>query len=353
VTYSVKRINPGTYFEGRITMPKNAFSGGAKGTHTNEEIAQQESSFIRKTEGEKFRLRVLLFVLISMSLLLSSAVVWSAVNQIKQFMKFGKDDPLPMVNQANSLWEPPSDIDPAQIEQIIAAKEVFSSKSFTATVLSLVQDRFFKLVRSDKKEGFIKKDYKYFLLPTPNPKTAASSIQQAVLDLLLDDIGLSAAPIEGKMQDVVALDKIVSWFKQNQTEGYNFFKSFPKVVLRENLAEGYLDPLAHQMGGQIGGFGFPVLSLMVHIFGASSLAVLFAYFHLYCVMLVPCSRLARSTQCTSSQMPRNAQGRTEAAEWLAFQKHMSDYKQTKEYPITQGPVGKYLVYGTASIPERI
>ena len=34
-----------------------------------------------------------------------------------------KDERLPSVNQAGTLWEPPSDIDPAQVEQLISATE--------------------------------------------------------------------------------------------------------------------------------------------------------------------------------------------------------------------------------------
>jgi hypothetical protein len=85
------------------------------------------------------------------------------IKEFIKFLKLGKDKPL---KKLSGVWEPPSDSEPALVSQIMTATKTLTPKVFTATVFALVQKKLFKITRSNQKEGFFKKEYKYFLEKT-------------------------------------------------------------------------------------------------------------------------------------------------------------------------------------------
>src|SRR3989344_7624280 len=114
VTFITSYLPSKTYFEGRVIFPTNIISNSqaATGTLSKEQIQNQEQGFIIKTIAQKkFNQAGYLFTLLLGSglLLLTIKVIWQAW---QDFVKHGKDLPLPPVNLAGTLWEPPSDRNP-------------------------------------------------------------------------------------------------------------------------------------------------------------------------------------------------------------------------------------------------
>ena len=341
VEYSTPLLSSGKFFEARILMPKITFTGGAKGTLTEVEIRAQEQEFIVKTERQKATLRVLVKVLAGVSLLISALSLFIINTSWRRFVKYHKDGPLPQINQANSLWEPPNDIDPAQIEQLFSMQKSFSPKAFTATVLSLVQHRFVKITRSDKKEGVIFKDYKYYLEQLPNPRKSMSDIEKAVFDFIFVNVG--EEPIGTKKGDdrvAVPLESIVSYCQTHRTTSYSFFQHLQNVVYKENFEEGYFDKIAHKLAGKLLlplAFFIPatIVQGLILAFTAEAAGVLRPLFQTLVSLgpFISGAAFACTIVFAGFAEKRTEKGRRETAQWLAFQKHMRDYRQTRKYPI--------------------
>ena len=185
VTFSVRYLPIGSFFEGRVLMPKEVFKSGAAGTSDRATIKSTEDKYIQDTERERNAGKAMeSFLRILIGALLITSLVLTFLSA-KRFLTFGKDKTLPQASISGTLWEPPSEIDPAQIEQLINGSQQLSTKSFTATVLSLVQSRLLKFIRSDQKEGFIFKDYRYYLEKVESAESVkVSSIQKYVFDFL-------------------------------------------------------------------------------------------------------------------------------------------------------------------------
>jgi len=365
VSFQVPRVSVGEFVEARVLMPKVNFSDGATGNGDRATIQAQEETYIKETINGKKKAAVLQKVFLVIIFGIFALIVFRFIKQVKLFLKYGKDDPLPKVNAPGTLWEPPSDIDPAQIEQLISGTKNLTPKAFTATVLSLVQDRYFKFVRSDQKQGLFTKNYKYYLEPF-NPKQSylitpvktISSIQQSIMNFLLEKVGLEKVIAEGKERDVISLDSIVSWSQTHQMESQKFFKSLKETTLKENLSEGYFNQDSHNNKSKANGgiiIGLSILLLLISFTVApaifSSFGGDFSYVSIILVSgffgflgIVLGSIVALMGEFGEKRTPK---GSEEAAEWLAFGKHMRNYKKTAKYEIDSIVIWeKYLVYGT-------
>jgi len=155
VHYSLAYLPAGEFFEARILLPGSLFFGGAQGSSNQAKIIAQEEKFIAKTINKKRREGLINGIKLILSLSILGFSIFIFIKAAKFFFKYGKNKKLPQVNLSGRLWEPPSDIDPAQIEQLLKTQEALTPKSFTATILSLVQKRVLKIVRSNKKQGFL------------------------------------------------------------------------------------------------------------------------------------------------------------------------------------------------------
>ena len=340
VKLEVSKLPIKTFFEARIILPKESFSGGVMGTKTKAEIVVEEEKFIAETKKE---VKFSLFKNAWMGVLFLLMALWQVtklITKIKLFTKYSQDKKLPEASLSGRWWEPPSEIDPAQVEQLISAREALTPKSLTATILSLVKDRFYKISRSEKKEGFIFKRYKYYLEAIPDHKKEASSIQQLIIELL-EEIGGS----EGK----IPLDEISSWFRMNQSRAQRFFTEiFPKTTLAENIAENYFDKEAAEMKGKY----LPWVSILIFMLGLfligplsilgiiPALGVIINIFLAFIILII-------GIIMESSIQKRTENGAEEAAKWLGFKKHLEEYSQTVKEPIDSVVIWeKYLVYGT-------
>src|SRR3989344_3315023 len=347
VIYSLDKLPSDQFFEARILLPKDAFSEGAMGTLTKAEIVKQEEGFIRETERKKGRLRTLAIFGAFVSIIISGLALFLIAREIRLFWLYGKDNPLPEVNLSGRLWEPPSDIDPAQIEQLLHLSKTLSTKAFTATILSLVQQRVLRIARSDKKEGLVFKKYKYYLVPLDSePKTA---VENFVHNFLIHQVGVEPTVLGGKTTTAIGFETIISWFRQNKISGHSFLQSFQDVVLSENFEDGHLDKESHRysqrfvtLGLSIGALvtQFILVSLLAGAGGGLATAVGLG-------IVISFIALFLSIIFRALGERRTDKGREETAKWLAFQKHLNEYSLTKNYPIDSVILWeKYLVYGT-------
>jgi uncharacterized membrane protein len=274
--------------------------------------------------------------------------IYFLIREIKLFYKYSKDEPLPKINLSGRIWEPPSDIDPAQIEQLLSGTKSLTPKAFTATILSLVHDRVFKFERSHRKEGLIFKNYHYYLVPINENKDPLSTIQSYVLTLI-SKAGTSEVDLGEGKTTVIGLNDIVNYVKRHRESSYKFFKDFPDIVLEENLNEKYFDRDAHNF--KIGwGIADSVLTLFGSIFGLVAIADSPVHSLLFVPVigiLLSLTGIKISALLYHHREKRTEKGSLETAQWLAFKKHMEEYQKTKNYPIDSIVLWeKYLVYGT-------
>lgn len=247
---------------------------------------------------------------------------------------------------------PPSDIDPAQVDQLLRMKQYLKPQVFTATILSLVQDRFYSLIRSDQEEGFwFFKGYSYYLQPL-KPTKQPSTIQEAALSLL-NWVGTEKKMLGGTQKEVIPLSKISNWVQSNKIAARKFFlETLPKIVTEENVKEGFFDELSHKNVPK--GITVFIASVATVIQVVSFMNIGDTQYVQPWILLcgltgtfisVFATILVSALKLQSEK--RTPQGALEAASWKAFKKHMKDYRSTEKYPIDSLILWeKYLVYGT-------
>ena len=358
VDYSLVNLPLKTFFEARIIVPKSIFSGGAQGTMSKQSILDQENTFMKQSNASPINKNELI---LSGIILLGGAgwFVFQLVFFIKNvviFRKYGADKPLPSVNLSGRIWEPSSDIDPAQVEQLISGTKKLGPNSFTATILSLVQNRFYKMVRSDQKEGFIFKDYKYYLVADQVEGKNPSTIQKAMLDLL-GEIGSKKVNLGGQAIEATKLEDIVEYSRNHATKMRLFLKeTLPKIVLEENVNEGYFDQTSHKMKESLRWWP-SVLTIVLYFSGMFFVGDLFmnGIFTNLASLFVSLLNvgtaiilLALTYLMRNFGEKRTEKGALETAGWIAFKRHLEEYRQTVKDPIDSIIIWeKYLVYGAA------
>jgi len=262
------------------------------------------------------------------------------IKKILDFNRYSKDKKIPKSGLSGRFWEPPSNIDPSQVEQLLTAKDKLTPKSLTATILFLISNRFLKMEREENKNIFGKK-YKYSLSLVENSPSQISSIQQITLDLIKEIMGDSTK---------IYLKDITSWFKTNPTKGRKFLlKDFPQKTTEENIAEGYFDKVANGKKDKYISW-FPLLILSLGPFMA---IFLFMVFGLYSTIffginiLIAAIIVSIGKKLNDNYQKRTDKGLEEASKWLGFKKHLKEYNQTVKDPIDSIVIWeKYLIYGS-------
>jgi len=339
VVYDLDKLEEKTFFEARILLPKEIFSGGIKGTLSREIIEEEERRFIEETIRKMRMMEILGIILSLLSAGITMAAVIKFARQAVLFWRFSKDEGLPKISLSERWWEPPSDIDPAQVDQLVRERKELSVRAFTATILSLVQHRFYKLVRSEKKSGVLIKKYKYYL-EREEAKSQPSGIERKMIDFL-EKVG----------KDRIELAKIVDYCREHRNSSFLFFQSLAKTSLRENLEEGYFDNKANRMKKKISERTFLIIGMSFQIFVGLTIGVslespwfLLTAFSGVAVMLA-LAMMVKVFEIHGEK--RTEKGREEAAKWKAFRRHLIEYRQTTKSPIDSIILWeKYLVYGT-------
>ena len=178
VVFQLNKLPIETFFEGRVLLPAAIFTtgAGAPGGSTKALITKQENRYIQDTIAKVAQERQIAIFFGGANVAFMAAMIIFFVKSFIEFWKHHKERPLPKVSISGTLWDPPSELSPAQVEQLLSARKTLTPKSFTATILNLVHRRYFKFVRSDKKEGFLFPDWKYFLLNSMNSQLGDSLV---------------------------------------------------------------------------------------------------------------------------------------------------------------------------------
>jgi uncharacterized membrane protein len=175
----------GQFLEGRIVLPIDSLlvtDNLPVGKLSRQAILDQEQEFIAQTEAklrrEEIIAKVLFFISLGLSVL---GIIWF-IQSLLHYLKLIKEERLQVLP---GVWEPPSDLEPALVHQLLHRTKKLNPTVFTATVLSLVHKKVCRIVRSEKKEGLIIKDYRYFLeLSDKAEQIPLSVIEQEVYDFL-------------------------------------------------------------------------------------------------------------------------------------------------------------------------
>ena len=332
VDFESSSLNPGTFFENRLLLPKNMFTGGMNGLQTIAVITAEEDKFINQTKENIW----LILVIASIVALIQLCIIYK---NITNFWKYGKDDPLPQINLSGRWWEPPSEIDPAQVDTLLSGGGILKQRTFTAMVLSLVADRFYKINRSDQKEGLIFKKYKYFLEKISENKKKPTMGQAETMGLL-DSIMLDT--------NIISFDEITDWVKSHPMTANDFFTSrLPEAAKTENLEEGFFNV---ESENQIKKYNFIIFYIFLGIgwFTFSKTLnnglVLISYLVNGGLAILGII-LATIFRINGEKL--TAKGGEEKAKWIGFKKHLEEYHQTAKDPIDSVVLWeKYLVYGT-------
>ena len=149
VVFNAEGLTAGTFFEGRIIMPENYFKSGAVGNKTRADIEAEETGYINQTMARERTFSIGGWIFLVPILWLLFKGIRSLIKQVVVFFKYFKDKRLPMVSLSGRIWEPPSEIDPAQVEQLLSASKKISPKAFVATILGLITKGVYKIERSE------------------------------------------------------------------------------------------------------------------------------------------------------------------------------------------------------------
>ena len=398
VTFTLADLEPGQFLEGRVLMPLGLFpnlEALASGQLTREQIEAEEEAYIAQTEAElaqeERQAKWLRFGALALSILGIYVIVYRFI----QHHRLTKEDRL---KKLSGVWEPPSDLEPAQVNQLLKKNKSLSQQVFTATVLALVHKKVCRITRSEHKEGLVHKDYRYYLVKTgklesSRSKIKLSQVEQAVYDFIFDRVakiytryfdqtsrrwlterqfiqayktahpdssGEAVRQAKTKAKQNVALADIGQYTKVYATSSYNFFKSLEDKAWQANLAAGHFDQAAldysHSWQNAIM-FLVPVVSFVQAMISLnlaetaqansaqSLLPTVFSWAMLNFIVGLFMAILLLAFQAKAHK--RSQKGHHQAELWTAFKQHMKDYRQTKNYPIDSVILWEqYLVYGT-------
>jgi len=343
VTFQLVNNPIGRFTETRIIFPKEVMSGGAAGSASRALIIDQENEFIRRTERANQWQNVLILIWLAL-------IIWAWVVALREVYRFVRHDiqRIPPANLANRFWEPPSDLEPALVEQLLSGSKEITARAFTATALSLVQQKAMRIIRSDEKKGLFVKDYEYGFEQTKKQKNL-TEVQQSVFDYIFKTIG--------RNEKVVWFTELIKYSKKHNITAYNFIKKLGRTALASNVKQGMFDDKkASRFLTTLKPLGRPLL-VGICLFAISSMLLAFnRYFEVSSLILsitlgLPFQIFIPGITLliigTVRDMPhRTVKGLEEASLWKAFKKHMQDYQQTKKYPIDSIILWeKYLVYG--------
>ncbi len=354
VTFEAPRVKVGEFFEGRIILPKDNFTAGVIGEGSSDSIKQQEAEFIAQTQRDLEKKNLIASAISIFSLVVLGGIIFNFYWVIKRFYQLGKDPQLPQVSLSGKLWEPPSEINPAQVDQLLSGSQSLTPKAFTATILSLIHKRVYKMRRSDQKQGLLFKKFNYYLEKQSHQQQNLSQIEKAVSSFL-EKIGTKSIKFQGQAEEVLPLEEISKWTRTHRSTAYHFFKNLEKITHQKNLKEGYFDQAADKYSKNyytvvyfflLGAAQFMMLMKVSDVIVNTPLLSIGLLATPIGIVLAIIGIVVNMIFLSQGQK-RTTLGAKEAASWKAFKKHMEDYKKTANYPIDSIILWeKYLVYGT-------
>ncbi|TRZ48067.1 DUF2207 domain-containing protein [bacterium] len=318
VVFAAKDIPANTFVEGRVIFPKLA-GMTAENENALTRITGEEATWIDQTiksvkpKTNTTNPNVALAVLLITGFLFFARIIY----WLFRWKKVGRDLPLPMINLAGSLHEPPSNTEPALVEAILSPSYVPSAKSITATILELCRRKLLKITQEYKEPvlGIFSRDPEIWFELRLNDKTKLTKNEEDIILLLyLNDVP--------KISKSAMLKKL-----RNDTEARLNFRLWKSQFEDIMLKNGFLDKKSHDEQGKL---LFDIIAAIVitgFLFFALGSVVSTGIFMQLIVFII-------ATMILSHYMDRlTPKGAQEKASWLAFKKYLKDYSVTKSSPL--------------------
>lgn len=391
VQWQLPQLPVGKFLEGRVLLPPGMFvlaaSEMAAGTADLQQILAEEAAWIsaahRQLQWHSWWAKSLAVT----AILLLFLGLWWVVAELRKFWHLGKDAPL---ERLSGVWEPPTQQEPAVVWQLLHARQTLHPKVFTATVLSLVHHKLFRIIRSRHKVGLLQRQHQYFLerskllvagidkIEKGQRALTLAPVEQAVYQFLTRKIGPSylsyfdakaqafvprkqlSSPPTTNTRRALDLQAIATYIRTYPSSSYNFFKSLEKTAMSAALQANLFDKQSHAYAQSLS-------ALKVLIVVAGNLLLLFSGASLAEQELDNLSRLLQEFTLLLAGLnvifffvislgllalqqfahKRTPQGRLEASQWQAFRRHLQAYRKTQQAPIDSIILWeRYLIYGT-------
>jgi len=339
VTFTAENLPPKQMFEVRVLYPKSGISGARESTQTLAQILDEEKKWGQETRKKVwfYNLWVLAAGLIAFGI--SVRAMWRTIYWVRMWRKYGDDAPLPEINLAGTLHEPPSELPPVAVETLMNMGTTATGKSITATLLDLMHKKTITLIPPEGKTfwGTGKKD---FSLKLERGKVKnLNEPEEKLINFLFANM------------DIVSRNDIKNRGKVAPSTTRSFWEDWKKLGKKILMFSGILDTHANMLKQKMG------RDILVHavliMFGLSFVK------NLREVVPVPGMIVAIAIGITATATvvmvftavfmeKLTEKGLRETASWKAFKKYLQDYQVTRNNPIDSVVLWeKYLVYGTA------
>ncbi len=335
VDFSAINLPPKKFFEVRVLFRKLEGAAFAQtGNSSLKEILAEEKAFGDKTRASGILKLALVLGLIAIP-------IWRLIYWFFVWKKVGDDRPIPQVNLAGILHEPPSDLEPALVEALSSWNMILTTKSIIGTVLNLVRKKVLEIKSEKGKSLFGTSKYSYSL-KIKNMKYIVDKKLSDREKELVNFLFIS------KGKDEMKFSEIKNIGITDRTSAYNFWKKWREKAVDELADLGFLDPKSKKAKDkfvtEIGIILFVLFFLTVLGSGAITVSdvgillwlSLFGLVFVFVVALIFSPFMYKKTD----------KGLQEYANWKAFKSYIKDYSVTKNYPIDSVILWeKYLVYG--------
>lgn len=219
VDFAVSDLPPKTFFEVRVLFPTNpSFFYTRTGNESLASILSEEKSFQNKNKNLKTGIGAL-------AIISALVVLWRMILWCTRWYKYGRDDWLPQVNLAGTLHEPPSDLAPIYVEEML--KGYTTGVSIVSEILELVRRKILTIEfqKGAKKTLFGNKDKYFLVLKDVNYASKVSDIEKNLLEFLYPD-----------KTTKLDFDEVKNFGRTRQMDTYSFWNKW-----KSDAAEGLKD----------------------------------------------------------------------------------------------------------------
>ena len=334
VDFSATNLPPKKFFEVRVLFPKlESVASTNSGKQSLTAILAEERGFQARTKAKGIFLVILLGFL-------SILPLWRFLYWFNKWRVFGDDAPLPEVNLAGKLHEPPSDLEPVLVETLLAAETYKpSSKSVVATIIDLVRKKILSIEREEKKSLWGKRS-EYILLKN-EAVLRKSKLGSHELKLIHFLFGYGVKRITFNEMKNIAMRK--------PTSTRSFWEGWQKDAFDNLIQKGFIDKESKKVREKLSLelIIYFVLGILYFTF-VIPLGIDYVGGVLFVPIVITIVSFLVLIVLVLFMYKRTDRGNWELASWKAFKVWLKDYSVTKNYPIDSVILWeKYLVYGAA------
>jgi len=339
IHFDLDHLPPQTFMEGRVVFP--VLTGIPKGTEMKlDSIIAEENDYINQTITEESQKEFRPWLFITFLSFTGIILFLRMIYWMRRWWKEGKEDKQPEVNLAGSLHEPPSGIEPAMVEALLANTYKPGIKSITATLLELCRRKIIRITQERQKPvlGIFNRDPE-IIFEIKKEGADISKIENGVIKLLYlnEQSKITKTEILAKLRtDTSRKSDLISW--QNKVKDDLFsshllnqdsHKTQGKLITEMIILFSIAVIIAMTAPS------LPIFSSAPEIIPIGVFIELGLYIPVLVFLAIFMDKLTPS-------------GAIEASKWKAFKKYLRDYRVTKNYPLDSVILWeKYIVYGCA------